>query len=254
MKTSFRIEGMTCNGCVETVRSKLLSHSAITDADVSLSEKSALVQHLEPVSMNDLQILLGKQYIISSLPTSNSSGTLQLPIIGQTRESVKIESFGWIKTYKPVLLIFFYLFLLTVALPLSINQFSIMESMRLFMAGFFLVFSFFKFLDLRAFSESYRMYDIVAAKFEKWGYVYVFIELGLGVFFLFNFFPLWSNLLALIVMTVSIVGVLKSVLQNQKIQCACLGTVFNLPMSSITIIEDSLMIVMSFSMLLLMSF
>jgi len=53
-------------------------------------------------------------------------------------------------------------------------------------------------------------------------------------------------------MSVSIVGVLQSVLNKRKIKCACLGDVFNLPMSTITIIEDALMIGMSGVMLLAM--
>lgn len=53
-------------------------------------------------------------------------------------------------------------------------------------------------------------------------------------------------------MVVSIIGVLQSVLNKRKIQCACLGTVFNLPMSTVTIIEDGLMIAMSLTMLLIM--
>ncbi|RYZ78221.1 MAG: heavy-metal-associated domain-containing protein, partial [Proteobacteria bacterium] len=46
-------------------------------------------------------------------------------------------------------------------------------------------------------------------------------------------------------------GVLQSVLNKRKIQCACLGAVFNLPMSTVTIIEDGLMIAMSAVMLAL---
>jgi hypothetical protein len=46
--------------------------------------------------------------------------------------------------------------------------------------------------------------------------------------------------------------VLQSVLNKQKIKCACLGAVFNLPMSTITIIEDGLMIAMSVTMLIKM--
>jgi hypothetical protein len=50
-------------------------------------------------------------------------------------------------------------------------------------------------------------------------------------------------------MSISIIGVLQSVLNKKKIQCACLGAVFNLPMSTVTIIEDALMIAMSGLML-----
>ena len=96
------------------------------------------------------------------------------------------------------------------------------------------------------------MYDIVAKRMKGYGYVYAFIELGLGVAYLINFNPVITNSITVIVMSVSIIGVLQSVLNNQKIKCACLGDVFNLPMSTITIIEDALMIIMSATMLLLM--
>ncbi|RYY00555.1 MAG: heavy-metal-associated domain-containing protein, partial [Gammaproteobacteria bacterium] len=56
---------------------------------------------------------------------------------------------------------------------------------------------------------------------------------------------LLTNGVTFVVMTVSIIGVLQSVLNKRKIKCACLGDVFNLPMSTITIIEDALMIAMS---------
>jgi hypothetical protein len=46
-------------------------------------------------------------------------------------------------------------------------------------------------------------------------------------------------------MSISIVGVIQSLLAKRKIRCACLGAVFNLPMSTITLIEDALMIAMS---------
>jgi hypothetical protein len=67
----------------------------------------------------------------------------------------------------------------------------------------------------------------------------------LGIAFLVNFNPLITNSITFIVMSISIIGVLQSVLNKKKIQCACLGAVFNLPMSTVTIIEDALMIVMS---------
>jgi len=118
------------------------------------------------------------------------------------------------------------------------------------MAGFFLVFSFFKLLNLKGFAESYAMYDIVAKRWSGWGYVYAIIELALGLAFLGGFNPLVTNLVTLVVMTVSIIGVLQTVLSRKKIRCACLGEVFNLPMSTITVIEDGLMIVMSGVMLL----
>jgi hypothetical protein len=125
-----------------------------------------------------------------------------------------------------------------------------MEAMQHFMAGFFLVFSFFKLLNLKGFAESYVMYDVVAKKIPIWAYLYAFVEVGLGISYLLNYNPLITNTCTFMVMSVSILGVLQSVFDNKKIQCACLGAVFNLPMSTVTIIEDALMIVMSGYMIL----
>ena len=97
------------------------------------------------------------------------------------------------------------------------------------------------------------MYDIVAKKWSGWGYVYAFTELALGLAFLTGFNPMLTNIVTFIVMTVSIAGVLQSVLNKRKIKCACLGAVFNLPMSTVTIIEDGLMILMSVLMLTLLN-
>jgi hypothetical protein len=46
-------------------------------------------------------------------------------------------------------------------------------------------------------------------------------------------------------MGVSTIGVIESLRAKRKFQCACLGTVFNLPMSTITLIEDLLMVGMA---------
>ena len=88
------------------------------------------------------------------------------------------------------------------------------------MAGFFLTFSFFKMLDLRGFAESYAMYDIVAKKQNNWGYIYAFIELTLGIAYAINFQPIIVNIVTLLVMTISIIGVLQSVFNKRKIKCA----------------------------------
>jgi hypothetical protein len=107
-------------------------------------------------------------------------------------------------------------------------------------------------LDLKGFAESYATYDIIAKKWAGWGYVYAFAELGLGIAFLTGWEPLLTNGITFVVMSVSIIGVLQSVLSRRKIRCACLGAVFNLPMSTITILEDALMIAMSAAMLMTM--
>lgn len=50
-------------------------------------------------------------------------------------------------------------------------------------------------------------------------------------------------------MLVSIVGVTQALVQKRRIRCACLGTVFNLPMTTVTFMEDALMAGMALVML-----
>jgi copper chaperone CopZ len=156
-------------------------------------------------------------------------------------------------SYFPLLLVLFYLVGLTAAMEVAAGSFDAMRAMGRFMAGFFIVFSFFKLLDVQAFADAYSSYDVVAARWPVYGYVYPFIELGLGVAYLTAFAPIATNAVTLVVMSVSAVGVIKALAARRKIQCACLGTVFNLPMSKITLIEDGLMIAMAAAMLVLMA-
>jgi len=125
------------------------------------------------------------------------------------------------------------------------------EAMRLFMAGFFLVFSFFKFLDLRGFAETYRTYDIVARTWPTWGVIYPFAELGLGLSYLADLNPTVTNLATLALMLTGALGVFRTLLKKKAIRCACLGTVLSLPMTKVTLVEDLGMAAMALLMLLL---
>jgi hypothetical protein len=118
-----------------------------------------------------------------------------------------------------------------------------------FMAGFFLIFSFFKMLDLRAFADAYAGYDLIAARWRGWGYVYPFVELALGLAYLSGVWPLVTNVFTALLMSVGFLGVLQTLRQGRKVRCACLGTGFNLPMSTVTLIEDGTMALMAVAML-----
>jgi hypothetical protein len=69
------------------------------------------------------------------------------------------------------------------------------------------------------------------------------------VAYLTGFAPIAMNLATLVVILVGIVGVSRALLQKRRIQCACLGTVFNLPMSKVTFIEYGVMAIMASVML-----
>jgi len=240
MTHTYNITGMTCNGCVAKAKSQLLMLGDITEANVQLTAPQATITMQKHIPLNDLQDALSKA---GSYTITEADG-------GMHHMETTEETASWLTTYKPIIVIGAYIIGLTLLVEAVKGSFSVEIWMQNFMAAFFLVFSFFKMLDLKGFAESYSTYDIIAKKWMGWGYVYAFIELGLGIAYLLGFNHVFTNAVTFIVMSISIVGVLQSVLNKRKIQCACLGAVFNLPMSTITIIEDGLMIAMSLLMLL----
>jgi copper chaperone CopZ len=242
MTHTYSITGMTCNSCVAKVKNELLKIGDITEADVQLTAPQASISMQKHIPIDTLQSALQKA---GNYTITEADGGMQ-------HASSGTETKSWFETYKPILLILFYISMITAIAATSTTGFDWMIGMRIFMSGFFFAFSFFKLLDLKGFADSYSTYDIIAKKFSGWGYIYAFIELGLGIAYAINFEPFITNLVTLVVMTLSIIGVLQSVLNKRKIQCACLGTVFNLPMSTVTIIEDGLMIAMSGIMLVSM--
>jgi copper chaperone CopZ len=234
---------MTCTGCQAKVQRLLSKVAGVKNVSIDLAKGEAVIDMDKHIAPEDLKAALNecpKYQLSETYPQIH-------PVVSAIDEQ---EKKSWITTYKPILLIFGYITGITFLAEWINGDFIWMRWMSHFMAGFFLVFSFFKLLNLKGFAESYSMYDIVAKRWNSWGYVYAFTELGLGIAFLTGFNPILTNTITFVVMTVSIIGVLQSVLNKRKIKCACLGDVFNLPMSTITIIEDALMIGMSGIMLL----
>lgn len=236
MKHTYQITGMTCSGCQNKVQQLLSTVPNVKQVDIDLATGEAEIEMGSHVSTDTLKNAL-KDHPKYQLEEKHADAVVY------TAEEEQPKT--WLKTYKPILLIFAYISAVAVIAGANGGGVDWHLAMRVFMAGFFLVFSFFKLLNLEGFADSYVMYDVIARKFKPWAYLYAFIELGLGLAFAMNIYPVVTNAITLVVMSVSIIGVLQTVLNKRSIQCACLGAVFNLPMSTVTIIEDGLMIAMS---------
>jgi copper chaperone CopZ len=246
MTHTYKVTGMTCGGCEASVKKKLEALPEVSEATASHLNQTATITTSRPLTTVQLQQALGgpqSKYIVSENGSTKTNGLYTSSTAATSTDEPDTRS--WLETYRPILLVFVYISGITLLIQTLQPGFDMFEWMRHFMAGFFLVFSFFKLLNLRDFAASYAMYDVVAKKVPAWGYIYAFLELALGIAFLLDYNLLVTNIVTLVVMSVSIIGVLQSVLNQRKIRCACLGAVFNLPMSTVTIIEDGLMIAMS---------
>lgn len=248
MTHKYQVEGMTCGGCVAGVTSKLEKVAGVESVQVNLENKEAIVTMNRYVETSEFQKALGegkytiqekKQAVASKIATTVSD------IDSATEQS------DWQRLY-PLFLIFAYLSGTVLLSEYVIGEWNNMRAMQHFMGGFFLIFSFFKLLDLQGFAMSFQMYDPIAKVSKAYGLVYPFIELGLGIGFLIGF-NLWlMSLITLIILGIGTIGVARTVLNKKRIQCACLGTVFNLPMTKVTLIENTIMIVMAVGMLIVL--
>ena len=155
--------------------------------------------------------------------------------------------------FLPLIIIFLVISGFTLVRLSFFGDWNLMLGMQNFMAGFFLVFGFFKVVNLKGFADAYQMYDLVAKKSRAYALLYPFLELALGFAYLLSFQLFFTSIITLVVMGVSAVGVGNELRKKNQIVCACLGAVFKIPMTKVTFLEDVVMFLMALWMVFLLS-
>ncbi len=236
---------MSCGSCLSKVKHSIEQLGEVESVEVQLGYPQARIQSVSRLNLAEVNATLkgAGNYTISEKEKQNT-----LPPLPEIKAVSPLPQKSW-HTYRPLILIVTFIAGVSLLVQYPFGEFSWMLWMRYFMAGFFLVFAFFKLLNLKGFSASYRMYDIIAAKWAPWGLIYPFVELVLGVLYLIELYPLETNIATAILLGVSSIGVIQSNLNKKAIKCACLGDVFNLPMSTVTIVEDLTMVAMALVMI-----
>jgi len=197
-----------------------------------LASSEAVISMKEHIALETLSNALPLKYSIDESANSNSEMGIDV-----NNEKSKLQQL------KPLLLIFLYLF--TAVVLMHFKDWNTCEAMLDFMGIFYIVFSFFKLLDLKGFPESFRMYDPLAKVLPAYGWVYPFIEVALGLMFLFRFQVITALLITIVILGTTTAGVTKTLLDKKSIRCACLGTALKLPMTEATFIENAIMLVMA---------
>ena len=233
MKTTFKISGMTCNGCRSTVENKLSSLDGIDNVQVDLTNGEAIVYSKNPISFSLISNSLPSKYkVIRNIPD-------------QDNEIIKSNK---IKQLKPLFIILGYISVTSILL--NFRNWNSTNAMLDFMGLFYIIFSFFKILDIKGFSTSFKMYDPLAKKITIYGYLYPFIEILLGLMFLTRIEVNIALLITIIILGITSAGVTRTLLNKRKINCACLGTTLKLPMTEATFIENAIMITMAIVLLI----
>lgn len=153
--------------------------------------------------------------------------------------------------YAKFTLVIFGILATSIALSYSVGDGGLQDWMRWFMGVFFVVFAGFKFVGYKMFATMFAGYDVVAKRSTLYAYVYPFIELVLGLAYLFNFFGVARDAFTVVIMFVSAIGVYTEFKKRSGIHCACLGNVIKLPLSTTSLVEDLAMGLMALIMLIL---
>ncbi len=251
MTQTYIIKGMTCNGCRTSVEKTLNEMSSISHAAVNLEKEEAVIEASTHITSNELQEALPEKYTVLEKKSSEQILEPNPKSSGVFKNSVsafaKAETPSKFKQLKPLFLILLYITLASILLNYKDGNWQ--SSMLDFMGLFYIVFSFFKMLDLKGFAQSFQMYDPLAKRVPFYAKVYPFVETILGLLFLMRLHVEFALITTIIVLGITTIGVTKTLLDKKAIQCACLGTALKLPMTEATFIENAIMIAMALAML-----
>ena len=227
----FNVKGMTCESCVEKITNQLKSDAKIKNLHVTLQPPQIHFDSIENYDAEKINEALSslKRYSVSKMAHSMTSE--------------KTESF-LLSKYIPLIL----LFALSAGVPALnaiFNHSSFDQWMHQFMGVTLITLSYFKLMDLPKFAEAFSTYDPIAMRFFKYGYIYPFFELAAGIGLTLALQVKSFSLFTILFLIPTTAGVISALKAKRKFQCACLGTVFNLPLTKVTVVENVLMILMS---------
>ena len=227
MHSKFYISGMTCLNCQKTVSDKIKSYRGVLGVKVNLKSGIAEIDSKQFIEVKEISKLLGAKFTVKG----------EIPLS-------KKETKSKLRQLTPLFLIFSYLMVGTFYISIQINA-SYERSMQIFMGLFFIIFSLFKFLDYGGFPVSFKRYDPLAKKIPFYANLYPFLETALGIAFLIEWnLPVILSV-TLLVLSITSLGVIKTLVNKTEIDCACLGTSLKLPMTEATLVENVIMISMS---------
>ena len=227
---------MHCDACVTKVEQAISALDGVLSVAVDLASKRATItgEVQSDALIEAIKEAGYESFITEDKQKKTETHTNDLP--SQTRQLF------------PLFLIFFYITVFSIMMNGS--SFHLSDFMYDFMGLFYIVFSFFKFLDYKNFPSSFSMYDPIAKIFPLYGWIYPVIETILGLFFLLRYQLLISLVATILILGITTIGVTRSLMDKANIQCACLGTALKLPMTKATFIENFVMILMAIWMLL----
>ena len=233
MKEVYKVRGMTCEGCANSIKETLESNEFISSANISLQDEN-------------INIISDKNFTLIEL-NSLIDNLGEYKIYEEKLASKIIEYFSSKKT---LLLALLLVLISSLSLQVEKDSFDLNEWMISYMGIFFLLFSFLKLIDVKGFSGSFKKYDLISKIIPSFAITYPFVELFLALAFLSGYLLFASYIMTIIFMASQFFGVFISLQKKEVIKCACMGSSISIDISTLTLIENLVMILMSSYMII----
>ena len=234
-KSEYNISGMTCQGCVSSIKNKIETDDRVISVKIDLQSSNLNLESIKDITLEDLNFIIRdlKKYSIS-YPSNFTK---------------KNDNISRSKKLSP-LIISLLIVLILATIPQIRHSFSLDDFMKYLMGYFFVIFSLFKLINVKGFATSFSNYDIIASRVTTYGKLYPFIELFLGICFLLGYLLLYVNILTFFIMSIGSIGIWNALRNNNQLECACLGSSLSLPLTPVTLAENLIMAIMALYMII----
>ena len=234
MNEVYKVSGMTCDGCANSIKEALELNKLISSVNISLENENINVSSDKSFTVNELNSLI------------ENLGNYKI-----YEENIFSKILEYFSSKKTLLLALSLVLISSLSLHIGEDNFELNEWMVSYMGIFFLLFSFLKLIDVKGFSGSFKKYDLISKIIPSFAITYPFIELFLALTFLSGYFLITSYIMTLLFMTSQFFGVFISLQKKEAIKCACMGSSINIDISTLTLIENLVMILMSSYMIII---
>lgn len=140
--------------------------------------------------------------------------------------------------------------MVSASLMSTLSGFNGMEWIRWFLGGFMIIFGGLKLVGIEVFVKVFPLYDLIAKRFPPYKYAYSLIQVVLGMLFLLGLFPVFRDLVTIVISLSGLIGMIQVVSRRGAIRLSYLGTIIRLRYSTVTLLENSIMAFLAIIMLI----
>lgn len=139
----------------------------------------------------------------------------------------------------------FIFLILAATLMGTLDGFNGVEWIRWFMGGFMIVFGGLKLIGIEVFVKVAPLYDLIARRIKPYKYIYPLIQVFLGLMFIIGLFQVFTSVVSLVFGLSSLLGMIQILSSRGPIRLSYLGTIIGLRFSTVSILENTIIVVLS---------